>query len=58
MANEQGEDAQHAEVHESDSEAAGQPSISDILHSGGFRTTYTIQNMRRLRRPDLGSSGG
>lgn len=58
MTDEQEKDTGQAEAHENDNEPAKQPSISDILRSGGFRTTYTIQNMRRLRRPDLGSSGG
>lgn len=38
-------------------EEAKQSRISDILHSGGFRTKYTIENMRQLRGIDLGAEG-
>jgi hypothetical protein len=58
MANEQEKDDQYAEPHENDNKAAKQPSISDILRSGGFRTVSTIANVRQRRRYDPESDIG
>jgi hypothetical protein len=55
MANEQEKEKDQAEADGNDNKAAGQPSITDILHSGGFHTVVTIESVTQLRRVDLGS---
>jgi hypothetical protein len=56
MADEPVNENQQAKPNKDENKQA-EPSIFDLLHSGGFRTKYTVQNRAPLRRIDLGSAG-